>query len=271
MFNNMKRVPNSKTYIFKKVRVSRLFTRILGPLYNTKYDFIEIDLTYDCNLKCLNCNRSCRQASSKEEMSVFQVKKFIDESVKSDRKWKGIRIIGGEPTLHKNVVEIAKIISDYKKFSPKLSLRFATNGCSNKNIVDMIPSEFIIENSHKTTVSQYFTPINLAPIDLAAFNSIDFRNACPITKLCGLGLTKYGYYHCAVAGAIDRVFGFDLGRKSLPAIGDQMIKEKRELCKYCGHFLEYFGVKKTNKELISKSWIKSYNNYKESQFKLSEY
>ncbi len=267
----MKKIFDGKKYLLEKIRTSKLITLVLGPCYKTKYDFIEIDLTYNCNLKCFNCNRSCRQAPSKEEMTATQIRKFIDESIKNHRKWKGIRLIGGEPTMHSDILKVANLIVGYKKYSPDISLRFATNGCANANIIGMLPVEFIIENSHKTTISQDFTPINLAPIDLPLFNLVDFKNACAITASCGLGLTKYGYYHCAVAGAIDRVFGFNIGRKIMPEIDDQMIDEKRKLCKYCGHFLECFGVRKTKKELFSKSWEKAYNKYKEKRPRLSEY
>ena len=271
MPNGMKKIFDSKKYLLKEIRNSKLITLIFGPCYNTKYDFIEIDLTYDCNLKCLNCNRSCRQAPSTEEITTTQIIKFIDESIKNNRKWKGIRLIGGEPTMHHDILKIASLIVEYKKYSSDVSLRFATNGYENKSIIEILPAEFIVENSHKTTIAQDFTPINLAPVDLRLFNLVDFKNACPITELCGLGLTKYGYYHCAVAGAIDRVFGFNIGRKTMPEIGDQMIDEKRRLCKYCGHFLDCFGIKKTKKELFSKSWTKAFNKYRERRPRLSEY
>jgi len=260
-----------KVGLLKKMRVSKALTKIMGACYKTKVDFIEIDLTYDCNLKCINCNRSCRQAPSKEKMTVGQIENFIEESMRNKKKWRGIRLIGGEPTLHRDIIKIANMVVNYKKFSPELSLCFATNGCSNSSIIDQIPKDFIIENSKKETIFQNFTPFNLAPIDILPSCFIDFGNACSITELCGLGLTRYGYYHCAIAGSIDRVFGLDIGRKSIPNNNDQMISEKRKLCRYCGHFLEFLGVKKTEKEIVSNSWKKAYKHYQERKPTLSEY
>ena len=43
----------------------------------------------------------------------------------------------------------------------------------------------------------------MAPKDDHRHIFSDFRNCCWITEECGLGLTPYGYYHCAIAGGID--------------------------------------------------------------------
>ena len=41
---------------------------------------IEIEITTDYNLKCFNCDRSCRPALSEEYMTVEQIKLFLEES-----------------------------------------------------------------------------------------------------------------------------------------------------------------------------------------------
>lgn len=262
-----------KSMLLALLRTSRLATKVASTFYKTKYDFIEIDITHDCNLKCFNCNRSCRQAPSTDSMSVEQIEKFIKESIKQNRQWKGIRLVGGEPTMHKDVLKIAERIQNYKIFSPNIMVRFATNGGSviSNKILEKLPKDFIVENTNKKTIIQDFIPFNIAPIDDWKFRLTDFSNACPITELCGLGLTKNGYYQCAVAGSIDRVVGLNMGRKILPEIRDPMIFEKRELCKYCGHFRELFGADKVEKEIITKSWANAYNKYLEEPSKLTEY
>lgn len=245
------------------IRISKPLTAISGIYFKTKYDYIEVDITYDCNLKCINCNRSCRQAPSKEFMTVKQIEKFVKESTNQKRKWKGIRILGGEPSLHPDILTILHLILEYKKASPDTVLKFATNGFGlmTNNILKKVPKEFIVENSQKTTLTQNFFPFNFAPIDSFFYNFADYSNACRITEICGLGLNKHGYYQCAIAGGIDRVLGLDIGRKKLPFFGDPMIKEKRVLCKYCGYFRELIGTKSTTKEIISKTWQEVYLKY----------
>ncbi|MFO7942560.1 MAG: transcription antitermination factor NusB, partial [Bacillota bacterium] len=52
-----------------------------------------------------------------------QIKSFIAESVKNDKKWPFIVLIGGEPTLHPDIYEICDLFVNYKKnHSPNTKL-----------------------------------------------------------------------------------------------------------------------------------------------------
>ncbi len=54
----------------------------------------------------------------------------------------------------------------------------------------------------------------------------------------GIGVSRHGIYVCAVAGAIDRVVGLDIGLRSLLEVSDRRFREQcKALCGYCGHFL----------------------------------
>ena len=64
-------------------------TKILGPQFTRSREFIEIDITYDCNLHCLGCNRSCTQAPTNQQMEVENVEnssKILFLSALSGRK-----------------------------------------------------------------------------------------------------------------------------------------------------------------------------------------
>jgi MoaA/NifB/PqqE/SkfB family radical SAM enzyme len=63
------------------VRSQKIVTAIKGPQYKRSNEKIEIDITYKCNLRCANCNRSSAQAPSEERMTVAQIEKFVKESV----------------------------------------------------------------------------------------------------------------------------------------------------------------------------------------------
>lgn len=81
-------------------RIQRWVTRILGPQFRRRPDRLELDITYACNLHCFNCNRSCEQARTNDRMSVAQIRQFLAESRERGQKWRMIRVIGGEPTIH---------------------------------------------------------------------------------------------------------------------------------------------------------------------------
>lgn len=252
------------------VRISKPITKILGPEYATSLDHIEIDITFKCNLKCFNCDRSCTQAPSDSTMSVEQIKKFIDESISKDKHWSRIRILGGEPTLHPDMDEILHILMDYKKnYSPSTWLELTTNNFGlevNRKLLK-VPREIYVNNTRKTgRFQKKFEAFNLAPCDNKMYSFTDFTNACWITNDCGMGLNRYGYYQCGCAGSIDRVLGFDVGLKTMPITHKNFIIQKNKLCKLCGHFIRRRYIAAEDRDLVngepkSAIWIQAYKKY----------
>ena len=57
-------------------RIKPLPTQLLGPLWRRSRDEVEVDITYACNLKCFNCNRSCQQDPTGDRMSTEQIQTF---------------------------------------------------------------------------------------------------------------------------------------------------------------------------------------------------
>jgi hypothetical protein len=203
-------------------------------------------------------------------MKVGQIAKLVNESVQNEIKWTWIILLGGEPTLHPDLLEILGLLLDYKKkYSPRTNIQLVTNGYGGKVdlILKTIPEGVIIKNTAKESFVQLFTPFNLAPQDKANYKNGTYADGC-INLHCGLGLSMYGYYCCSVAAGIDRVFGFNIGRKQLPAKDDTLQDQMAILCALCG---VYGSFKLTNKVLISRTWKTAYDNYVKNREKLTEY
>ena len=253
------------------IRVQAPVTKLLGPKYTRSRSSIEIDITYRCNLSCCNCNRSCSQAPSVEQMTVQQIQMFIKDSVDNGIRWKNIRLLGGEPTLHPDILIILQLLQEYiEQFSPDTSIHLVTNGFGKKvaDILSKVPQTVKIENSAKESSEQFFHPFNVAPNDRIEFKFADYSNGCEQTAKWGIGLTPYGYYPCALAGGIDRIFGFDLGRKKLPNLKDSMVDQLQVFCKLCGMF-RY--ANHTWRGKMSHTWEKAYAEYKKKKPRLSSY
>lgn len=247
--------------IYHFVRCQSQLTNILGPQYKRSYRLIEIDITYRCNLRCPNCNRSCGQAPSKEEMTVEQIEEFIKNSIDNNVKWKQIRLIGGEPTLHSKFFTILELLLIYRStYNPDLHIVVATNGFGDyvKKVLSKIPKDIIIENTYKDFEIPTFFPFNIAPKDSILYKNVDYSNGCRIIYDCGIGLTPYGYYPCAVAGGIDRIFNFGMGRKEFPSHDDLMIDQLETFCRLCGHFRFSLPTKKVK---MSNTWKMAYKLY----------
>lgn len=281
-FNNPSNYPKNKILfgkikykllsIYRLIRVQKIFN-IINPQYKRSRDNIEIDITYQCNLYCNNCNRSSTQAPDKLHISLKDIINFVDSSVENKKYWKRIRILGGEPTLHPNILEIINELLRYKKFNSKVLIELVTNGYGTKvnNILNKIPKEIWIENSKKDDIVQpEFGPFNLAPIDEKKFIFADYSNGCSIMEDCGMGLTPMGYYPCAVAGGIDRITKKNIGYKNLPSESDDMLELVKEFCQYCGRFRDGHYIPKNIRKPIyeqqtSLTWKRLYNNWRKNK------
>lgn len=258
--------------LYRFMRLQKPATRLLGPRYIRSQKRIQIDITYRCNIKCFNCDRSCRQAPSNERMTVEQIQRFVQETIDKNVEWEQIRILGGEPTLHPDILEILDILLAYKKSqSHDICLQLSTNGFGGEvnSTLSKVPKGIEIIISPKKSRTQLFYPFNIAPKDSMIYKYANYSNGCFRISGVGIGLTPYGYYPCAIAGGIDRVFGFDVGRKEIPSPDDSMTDLLQIFCRLCGFFS--YGRELTNREVMSSTWRMAYERYRTRKPNLSLY
>jgi len=236
---------------------------------------IELDITYICNLTCTGCSRSSAQAPSSMHMPIEHIHRFLEETNRKEIRWESLHILGGEPTLHPNFVEIVLTLDEwFQKHSPETDLKVITNGVSKltRSNLEKIPERWHYDNSYKIDfqrATSHFEPFNLAPIDLKDWESEDFTKGCYITGDSGIGLTPYGYFHCAIAGGIERIMNLGHGLESMPDHPWDMLEMMEDYCKNCGHFLSDTFVERVDRDgslpppdTVSESWELAYNQWK---------
>ncbi|MGO8704023.1 MAG: radical SAM protein [Candidatus Brocadiia bacterium] len=264
----------------RHARITRAATALLGPQYRSCRDIIEIDITYECNLKCLNCNRSCRQAPSAERMELSQIERFVEESRRRGKVWRMIKVMGGEPTLHPELAAILRILLEGCARPHGTSVVLVSNGFGTqaREIIRSLPREIIVDplSLKDSPVQPQFGAFNMAPADSSWFRFASYRNACKRPSIVGIGLTPFGYYGCPMAGGIDRVAGWDIGRKHLPEDADEMEDHFERFCRLCGRFTEGHLVpwnlkRPLSEERISPAWRKLYAAYREHPPSLTRY
>jgi hypothetical protein len=242
-------------------RCQRPVVHRLGRPFHISRRYIELDLTYRCNLQCRNCNRSCTQAPSRRHIPLERIAAFIRESVATGRSWERIRLLGGEPTLHPDFTSIIGMLMDYRaSANPGLRIVVCTNGCGPhvRRHLEDLPAAIHVKNTWKGRRQRLFRPFNVAPIDRPLYRWTDTSCGCRILEDCGLGLTPQGYYPCAIAGAIDRVFGFGRGQERLPLPGDDMREDLDIFCRLCGHFGFSWPTRRIR---MSPTWTQAYERY----------
>ena len=250
---------------YQFVRAQSFISKRFGKQFQPSRDFAEIDITYKCNLKCINCNRSCTQAPSNIEMPVADIEAFIKQSIEKEIEWERIRILGGEPTLHSRIFDIVDLFIGYQReYNPSVRLVLGTNYFGNqvRRVLEKLPDTIAIKSTLKSSRVNLFKPFNVAPKDTRHNRFSDYSCGCRIIEECGLGLTPTGYYMCGVAGGIDRIFGYHLGRKKMPDDSDTLSDQMSTFCSLCGHFGFQWPTQKTK---LSKIWRLAYRDLKRKE------
>lgn len=249
---------------YQFVRSQTFVSNRFGRQFRPSRRYVEIDITYKCNLKCINCNRSCSQAPSDIEMPVANIASFIQQSIQQNIEWKRIRILGGEPALHSRIFDIIDLLTCYQReYNPSVKLVLGTNffGPRVHRMLEKLPDTINIKSTLKSSRVNLFKPFNVAPVDTYFNRFSDYTCGCRIIEECGLGLTPSGYYMCAVAGGIDRIFHYGLGRRHLPDQADDLSDQMASLCPLCGHFGFQWPTRSSR---LSKTWRLAYRKWNDN-------
>lgn len=222
-----------------------------------RLDRVQLEITVDCDLFCHNCCRQCTQFPSTENMSLSQVASFVRETKVLKKRWQRIDITGGEPFTHPKLNEIIEIMAPLRHQS---RIRLLTNGVGKDERIAQLPEWLIVRNSRKHGPKvRYFDLMNKAPRDFG----YEGEPCRFVTEhdVCGLGLSRYGYYVLGSCGAIDRAFGFDVGIQKLEDVTENALRtQMKKLCDYCGHSPTPAQEQGT-KQFFSESWLEAKANY----------
>ena len=221
---------------------------------------LEFDITYNCDMGCKQCNRACVVCPSTDVMTCDQVRRVLDESLSLASPYREIWVLGGEPSLHPRLSTIIEALNSYRKQVDGCVVRLWTHGWGDRvrRVLEQLPAWVGITVSAKEPgiAPHGFNAFLLAPIDYRDICSDDYENGCSwiAPGKCGVGISRHGIYVCAVAAAIDRVVGLNIGLKSLADVSNMSFRNQcKQLCGYCGHFLADRGVRLTG-VAVSTTW-----------------
>lgn len=195
---------------------------------------VEFHITYRCNLQCVNCNRASNLRNEHTpDMTVEDVKEFFRQARELNFN-PDILIIGGEPTLHPNFLEIVAIAREFKGDG---LVQVWTNG-RDRELVKLIREKYNASVPEETFKEKSRTDF---PWDDYFISPADFgikREKCwqHGSEICGISVDSGGYMPCAVGGMIDGMLHLGLRTKRLADLFDNdknaAITEK--MCAHCG-------------------------------------
>ena len=96
---------------------------MLKDNYNRYFSYLRLSITDSCNFQCKYCMPENFKFNKDENLSINEIHNLI--AAFSELGVNKIRLTGGEPTLRKDFINIAKTISNFNSIK---SLVFTTNG-----------------------------------------------------------------------------------------------------------------------------------------------
>lgn len=164
---------------------------------------VELEITLRCNLSCPTCNRHCNVYHGYEDtdMTMEQIDRFVSHIKGSHTPWRAVYVLGGEPTLHPEWVDILVKLHDELRVPGHIrQLAMTTNGR-----VDIPPE--IRERDIRVSVTRHDQKQHYQTF-VAPCDTQQERWPCPVLRNCGVSLSAFGYSPCGPGAAIARLCGF---------------------------------------------------------------
>jgi hypothetical protein len=237
-----------------------------GKQSRGQFKHIEIQINTICDCSCFGCDRMS-DVITDDSMTVEQVRRFVDESLDLRWEWERIRILGGEPSLHKELNTIVEQLMHYRRFYSKCFLQLLSNGLGklwkpapwkpDTSIHDWLCDRGVdphVEAKERGTTPPWFWNTRIVPFDRDS--NCGPLEPCGIfgVRGCGLGLTRQGYFLDGAGAAVARVAGIDCGVMALKDVTwEAMIDQAHKLCKYCGQWNSTEAGVPLSTELVSKT------------------
>lgn len=221
---------------------------------------IELNLTNFCNLQCKNCCSVVTAAPSKGYMPLSVVDKFVTESRQLNWRWDRLKLFGGEPSLHPQLLEVVE-----KLHTLNAPITMLTNGVGNKvkRALASLPDYVEIKVDTKNYL---FETTYDAPRDHERYKNALYSTGCFRLYECGIALNCEGrYFACGPSIHSTRVFQKPWGFDSLADMTEENMRTQlTECCSHCGLFKQPRIV--SGKEVISPTWEKALQKFPRHRF-----
>ena len=238
----------------------------MKPIYEAW--FCHIDVTNYCWKDCVYCSRFSRHIRKDQRVHMSLDK--IDQALKSLESWPNkIGIIGGEPTIRPDFVEMCDLLLDY--FPPSKYGLWTTGGPGYERHIKTIQRtfpNFVAKNDHSEYQQNIcrHQPATLAIDDIIEDQELKAQliNNCWVQLNWCPSIGDKGAFFCEVAYAIDTILDGPGGYEVTPGWWNKRPKDfKDQVDRYCGRcgmavpFVRQ--LLKDKKELISRG---NYDLYK---------
>lgn len=200
---------------------------------------LELQIILACNWDCIACDQHSQfhglSIVKRGTMSVGQIEHFCREMRDANAYLGRIRVMGGEPTLHRQMPDMLALLDALVKDGHLGQLEIITNGSHPEKIQPIkhhlakvrVSGEAAKERAHVANLVQ--TP-----------DSLGYRGiACSSPWHCGISLNAWGYFPCSAGAGVARFQDWmRWQRLKLPLAGVRATwPDLEDLCSFCYHGL----------------------------------
>lgn len=226
------------------------------PIY--RMALIQIDVTNACHLRCANCTRFVGHHRKPFYMDL----ETVEKALKSLEGFPGgVGLMGGEPTIHPQFVEICELFRKYIKDKSKRG--FWTAGYKwdeyKKIICETFSEDKIIYNDHSAEEGVH-QPLLLAAEDILEDRELMWRliGSCWVQWRWSASVNHKGAFFCEVAAALDTLFegpgGYPLEKGWWNKNAEQFSDQVKRYCPMCSAAIPMRRPSShESKDLVSKS------------------
>jgi hypothetical protein len=236
---------------------------VLATRLSPTSNLAEMHLSYKCNLACKGCNRFVFLSQQHTpDMTVADAEEFFRQAEALDWHPK-IALIGGEPTLNKDIFAIIDVIAEHSPFPAWL----LSNGYSDetKRILDRLRREgktHVEEGTIKHHGSVVHTSLGMCLAPKDSGQPFSFPCRYHSHGECGVSVDACGYTGCPVGGAIDGCLRLGVRTNRLADLWDDdfMAMQSEAICSCCGLASgerECPGAEMRHGIMMSPTWLKA--------------
>lgn len=212
---------------------------------------IEANVTFRCNAICEDCNKAVGLAKfDNTDMTVEQMKGFIDQIIEQEIYVSRFTFCGGEPILNKN---LQGLIDEVARLKTLKVGRVLTNGLKatehlrskiklpNKRFVWIVnPLDDITDplsgkhDPNKRPNRRFHKPFWISPDDIGMKASFEH---CTVKGWCGVGLDPSGWSMCGKAVMFGKLLKVENVAKKDCDIIQHVRTGIEDICKHCQYGL----------------------------------
>lgn len=222
---------------------------------------LSVNITYRCNTVCGHCNRGIGTLdwSDVPDMTVEDARRLVEGLARSGVKVKKLKLMGGEPTVHKQLAELCEV------FLPHCThLWVVSNGLITSDRLPTLPppAKYKVEPLNRKDHHPFF----VSPADIGLEGQMKPLEDCAAMVLCGRGVETEGFTQCSLARTVVRALGRDESTIFSP---EPVLTPDREICRHCPLSLGSkrnkqlsLEVSRGNQECPTKSFVALKQDYK---------